>query len=295
MCFKRYFVFCYLTLSIMFGYSQTVKKSETSINSNKHRVLVAAHRGGFDSDLPENSLALFDYTCKNTELKPVILELDIRASNSGTLYLMHDETLDRTTSGKGRISESSDEYLKSLFLKDKNNQLTSHKIPLLSQVLFEFDDSDFMLMLDVKGNIHEEVIDLIKSSGLEDHCIMLTFDYEMTKLCLAASSKMWISTYLSSKEDWTKIKSSDIPNKQMIVYFDKNLDEAILSEINQPDVLLMTDLSEVQNNNGEPFPFGIYCNLLKNKNPGILITDFPVFVARMIMDAHENKYNCENE
>ena len=52
--------------------------------------LTVGHRGGFDSNLPENSISMFDYTYNNACQAPVGIEFDIRESASGSLYLMHD-------------------------------------------------------------------------------------------------------------------------------------------------------------------------------------------------------------
>jgi len=99
-----------LTLHALFASSQS-----DSIN-----LLVVGHRGGFDASLPENSLAMFDFTFQNACQQPVAVEFDIRESASGSLYLMHDSTVDRTTNGSGKINLLTDSYLKTLFLKDRN-------------------------------------------------------------------------------------------------------------------------------------------------------------------------------
>lgn len=287
MASKSFVVSCFLVISSISGNAQSSGRSEASRTSDNQFVLLAAHRGGFDSDLPENSLDLFNFTRSNTALKPVILELDVRAGKSGTLYLMHDETLERTTNGSGKIGESGDEYLNSLVLKDRNSQLTSQKIPLLLQVLKTFKNSEVILMLDVKGNIHGEVTELLKTTGMEEQCIMLTFNPEITKLCLAASSKMKISALVRNSEEWDRIKSLNIPANQLIVYFDKSIKDSLLEEISGQKILLMTDMNETLTNHGEPFSFETYSSLFKRRNPGILITDFPAAVSRMITSASE--------
>lgn len=60
---------------------------------------VAAHRG-LAGAAPENTLANFD-ACLDLRLD---IELDVRRSRDGQLVVIHDDTLDRTTSGKGRVA-----------------------------------------------------------------------------------------------------------------------------------------------------------------------------------------------
>lgn len=295
MAIKPSFVLWFLIFATIAGNAQIAGKSETVRTSDNQFALLAAHRGGFDSDLPENSLALFNFTCSNTTLKPVILELDVRAGKSGSLFVMHDETLDRTTNGTGMIGEASDEYLNSLFLKDRNGKLTSQKIPLLLQVLETFKNTEVMLMLDVKGNIHSEVTALLKRTGLEKQCIMLTFKPETTQLCLAASSKVKISALVRNSDDWVRLKSLNIPADQLIVYFDKSIEDSLLEEIREENILLMTDMNETITNHGNPFSFETYSDLLIRRKPGILITDFPVSVARMIIPPSEESNSKKTE
>ena len=62
-------------------------------------MLVVAHRGNWRS-APENSTAAIDSAIA---MKVDIVEIDIQKTKDGQLILMHDNTLDRTTTGKGSI------------------------------------------------------------------------------------------------------------------------------------------------------------------------------------------------
>lgn len=64
-------------------------------------VLVFAHRGG-GGLYPENTLGAFEYSAR---MGVDVLELDVHATADGTLVVHHDATVDRTTDGRGRISE----------------------------------------------------------------------------------------------------------------------------------------------------------------------------------------------
>src|SRR5215213_11586194 len=66
-----------------------------------NRPLVIAHRGGAGL-WPENTLYAFE---KANELGVDVIEIDVRSTSDGTLVVMHDATIDRTTDGVGRVSE----------------------------------------------------------------------------------------------------------------------------------------------------------------------------------------------
>ncbi len=63
--------------------------------------LVFAHRGG-GGLFPKNTLDAFKDSAK---LGADVLELDVHATSDGTIVVMHDDRVDRTTDGRGKISE----------------------------------------------------------------------------------------------------------------------------------------------------------------------------------------------
>ena len=74
------------------------------------RPLVFAHRGG-GGLFPENTLQAFEYSAK---MGVDVLELDVHATSDGALVVNHDATVDRTTDGRGRITELTLEQIKKL-------------------------------------------------------------------------------------------------------------------------------------------------------------------------------------
>lgn len=65
------------------------------------QAVIVCHRGA-SLVAPENTFASLE---EAVELGAEVVELDIRPSKDGILYVMHDATVDRTTNGKGRISD----------------------------------------------------------------------------------------------------------------------------------------------------------------------------------------------
>lgn len=66
-----------------------------------NKPLVMAHRGG-KGIAPENTLAAFQ---KSFDLGVDVLELDVHATKDGELVVIHDDSVDRTTDGKGAVAE----------------------------------------------------------------------------------------------------------------------------------------------------------------------------------------------
>lgn len=248
---------------------------------NHFKPLIVGHRGGFDVDLPENSIGMFDFTYENACMKPIAIEFDIRESLNGSLFIMHDSTVDRTTNGTGKIAFLPDSYLKTLFLKDKNGNYTAEKIPLFSDVLKHFQDKDIILMLDVKGKIYPKVIRLVTEMKMESKCILLTFNPDNTKLVKETTEKILISALVLNKTDWGSLLKLQIPSQQLIAYVNKETPPELISEIFQSKVLVMTDMSESIYNNSEHYKPVYYKDFLSQMHLGIMITDYPLYVAQV--------------
>jgi glycerophosphoryl diester phosphodiesterase len=73
-------------------------------------VLVIAHQGG-DGLRPSNTMAAFEHAA---ELGADVLEMDIHSTADGVLVTIHDETVDRTTDGTGRVQDFTFEELQEL-------------------------------------------------------------------------------------------------------------------------------------------------------------------------------------
>ncbi len=73
-------------------------------------VLVFAHRGG-GGLIPENTLEAFVYSAR---MGVDALELDVHATADGTLVVHHDQSVDRTTDGRGRVNELTIDAIKKL-------------------------------------------------------------------------------------------------------------------------------------------------------------------------------------
>ena len=113
-------------------------------------VLVAAHRGDW-RNAPENSLAAIRNCIR---MGVDIVEIDVRRTKDSALVLMHDPTIDRTTTGKGKVSQWTLESLKRLRLRNGCGVATRHRIPTLEEA-----------MLAAKGKI---LVNLDKCSGYMD-------------------------------------------------------------------------------------------------------------------------------
>src|SRR5262245_57261008 len=92
--------------------------------------LIAAHRGGALL-WPENSLLAFESAIG---LGADYVEFDVHLSRDGEVVVIHDPTLDRTTTGTGPVRERTLAELRTLRLKDRAGARTKEPIPTLDEV-----------------------------------------------------------------------------------------------------------------------------------------------------------------
>ena len=100
--------------------------------SKKSYPLVSAHRGGPTIGFPENCTPTFANTI---QYNPAIIETDVALSKDSVLVMMHDDKLDRTTTGTGLIGNYTYKELQDFYLEDTQGNPTPYKIETLDEVL----------------------------------------------------------------------------------------------------------------------------------------------------------------
>jgi len=256
----------------------------SNAQENSNTLKIAGHRGGYYHTYPESSLSLFGFIAKQFHSDTITVELDLRRSLDGTIYIMHDETIDRTTNGHGGIDQQEDSYLSSLYLKKQNGQLTTERIPTFEQVLTFIKPTNINLMLDIKTDVFQEAIDLVKKNGLEGRMIVLTFNIGLTKIMASLSDKVMLSSLVETESDWLQFSDVTIPQNRKIAYINSKTPGSLLQELKRNRINVMTDLSEALRNSGKPLANKDYQAFVKENLLDILITDFPIEARKALSD-----------
>ncbi|WP_423189783.1 glycerophosphodiester phosphodiesterase [Alkalibacterium sp. f15] len=153
----------------------------------KEGPLVIAHRGG-KALAPENTLAAFRNAA---ELAVDMLEYDVHITVDGHLVVIHDDTVDRTTNGTGRVNEMTLEEIKALDagyrFKDANGDFVFRnsgiKIPTVEEVFSEFSDKKHLIELKDSNNplMYEALIvemwNEIQKFNMKDNVLIASFDH----------------------------------------------------------------------------------------------------------------------
>lgn len=104
--------------------------------SSSSRVLIAAHRGGYENDkadeAPENSIANIR-NCKSKGYE--LYETDIQRTKDGRFVIIHDPTIERETSGAGKVSEMNLVELREKRKRYRDGSLSRERVASLEDFL----------------------------------------------------------------------------------------------------------------------------------------------------------------
>lgn len=153
-------------------------------NTDRKNIRFWAHRG-CSMEYPENTLEAFKAA---SEIEGLIgIELDVQLTKDGVPVVIHDETVDRTTNGRGRVCDYTLRELKKLRIESVNGNYTT--IPTLEEVfrlLYMVCEKDrpegkFLINIELKNSIiryegmEEKVLELVSEYGLEDNIVYSSF------------------------------------------------------------------------------------------------------------------------
>jgi glycerophosphoryl diester phosphodiesterase len=138
---------------------------------------IVAHRG-FSAKYPENTMMAF----KASEYYADLVELDVHLTADGRVVVIHDATLERTTSGKGEVRAHTWEELKNLDAGSwKSHEYAEARMPLLDEVVAEIAPKQ-RLLIELKNDADNKPY-----TGLVTHVLAIIAKYDMQTQCILQS------------------------------------------------------------------------------------------------------------
>lgn len=131
------------------------------------RVLVAAHRADW-RNYPENSLEAID---SSIAAGVDMVEIDLARTRDGELVLMHDRTVDRTTTGKGRVADLTLAEIRALRLRKPYGAPTPYRVPTLREALVRIRGR-ILVNLDKSYDYFAEILPILESTGTTAQVLM---------------------------------------------------------------------------------------------------------------------------
>jgi glycerophosphoryl diester phosphodiesterase len=251
---------------------------------------LSSHRGGPEMNMPENCIATFENTLKHTFS---MMEIDPRYTKDSIPVVHHDPTLQRTTTGKGRVSDFTLQELRELRLKDTQGNATVYQIPTFKEVL-KWAKGKTILVLDKKDVSIEARVRMVEKHKAEAYCIVMAYTYEEAEICYKMNKDIMMQIFIATPDKIAEFEKSGVPWKNVVVFIghQKPKNQALVSMIHEKGARCIMGTSR---NLDREFIEGKVTNIeelkdeynaLLREGTDILETDIPVPVSRVLKDAH---------
>lgn len=142
------------------------------------RPTIFAHRGA-SAYAPENTLAAFELALRQSA---DAIELDAKLSADGQVVVIHDQTVERTTNGQGKVNQLTLRQLKELDAGSHfDDSFRGEQIPTLEEV-FEavgrraWINVELTNYASVFDNLPDEAVELVRRHNLEKQVIFSSFN-----------------------------------------------------------------------------------------------------------------------
>ena len=146
---------------------------------DQEKTKVWAHRGA-SGYAPENTLDAFR---KAVEMGADGIELDVQMTKDGELVVIHDETIDRVSNGKGWVKDYTYEELKKFNFNKTHLEYTKEEIPTLEQVYLLIKPTNLTINVEIKTGIvfypgiEGRVLELTERLGMKERVIYSSFNH----------------------------------------------------------------------------------------------------------------------
>ena len=176
--------------------------------------LICGHRGGAQELYPENSIAGLEYVLSKI---PAFFEVDPRLTKDSVAVILHDATLDRTTTGKGKLSDYTWEQVKQLKLKDKDGKPTQYGLYTLDEML-QWAKGKTILMIDKKDVPLEQLYQIIKRNKSESRVLISAYEPAEAAFYYAKDKSLMFEVFVGNEARLKGYEDAGIPMENMVTY-----------------------------------------------------------------------------
>ena len=158
-------LFALVTLSVV-AQSRVEQILNEIANPKSKYVVVIAHRSDW-RHYPENSLAAMEGAIA---MGVDMVEIDVQRTADGVLVCCHDSSVDRTTTGKGKIKELTADYISTLKLKTEQG-ITDYGVPTLAEAL-ELCKDRVLINIDKGYNYYDQILQMLVERDMVEQVLI---------------------------------------------------------------------------------------------------------------------------
>lgn len=185
-------------ISIISAYVESGKKYDFEIKVYNSQTLqgllnnkrLVSHRG-YNETAPENTMSAFQ---KSYEYGYKYVETDVTFTADDVPVLLHDDSIDRTSNGSGKIGSLTYEYVRTLdFGSWKSEEYAGEKIPSFDEFMAFCSTHDIHPYVELKSNITQnrvyELLNIVDKYNMRDKTSWVSFSIEYLQYMKNADPK----------------------------------------------------------------------------------------------------------
>lgn len=240
-------------------------------------IIIAGHRGGMQEGYPENCIA----SCEKTlSMMPAYFEIDTKLTKDSVIVLMHDVTIDRTTTGKGNVSDYTYEELQHFNLVDRQGNVTTYKIPTLDEML-EWGKGKTVFNLDNKDVPRQVISDNLNGKWKNYHHIMLYVrTAEECRFYFDRNDNVGFFFEISNMDLYNEFDTLGVPWERIVAYVKNTMDpekQELYRLIRSHGVMCQIAIAPTADK-VEPYEAKLEAYQKEiDRNPDIIETDYPFY------------------
>lgn len=157
---------------------------------------IVAHRGLHSAAVPENSVAAF---AAAWAAGVAWAECDVYVLADGGVFVLHDDTLDRTTDGTGPVMDQPSDRVAACRLRDAAGRLTDQTVPRLRDVVAAMSPDD-RLLVEVKETAGPWFVDALMGELADRPVTLQSFDPKVLRIARALAPHLPLAFLVETPE-----------------------------------------------------------------------------------------------
>lgn len=252
---------------------------------------LSSHRGGPEKHLTENNTATLKNTLRHTYS---IMEIDPRYTKDSVMIVHHDPTLQRTTTGQGRVSDFTWKELKKLHQKDMEGNPTKYKIQTLEK-MFKWAKGKTVLVLDRKEVSIQDRITMVEKCKAEACAIVMAYTFEEAKIGYAMNKEIMMQVFIPTPEKFAEFEKTGVPWDNVVAFVGHQLpkDLSVFKMIHDKGALTIVgtsrNLDRELMDGADPETMRQKYNAVYRAGADILEADTPVPVSIIVSNRLSSK------
>lgn len=171
------------------------------------KVILVAHLARASNLQPENSASGITAAL---EAGATAIEVDVRRSADGVLFLHHDDTLSRTTTASGRSAAATWSSLRQAYLKHDDGRVSDDH-PLRLSEAFALTSGDTFFLLDVKDiAATEQIVNETVAAGRHTQTLFIAYNLEQARIIRDALPDAFLALGANDQERLTSIRNAKL-------------------------------------------------------------------------------------